>query len=169
MSVTFHDILTVYNKELVEKYNNVFSKEYSIETDSNKNENIINIYSNEKKIMSAKYETLGVYDEKINIFIWGKNMNYFNNNPSQKLKEIFNYSEKIKSLILKNKYSDTDFLETLLYYISHNMIYINNYNISNILMLCSFVSKNIVLHQRDNSNPEYPQITFYLITDILSY
>jgi hypothetical protein len=166
MSVTFHDILVVYYKEAQQLYNNIDSQQYTIRLGENPNENVAEIYNNDKKIMSSKYELLGIYDETTNLFVWGSSIIPANKNDTLRVRDIREYSSKIKSFILNKKFSDVGFLERLLYYLSENIVYIIRENISDLTMLCVFVSKKFVVF-KSNANTNVTSI--YLLTDVLSY
>lgn len=166
MSVTFHDILSVYYKEAQQLHNNIDTQQYTIRFGENPNEQVIDIYNKDKKIMASKYEPLGIYDESTNLFIWGSSINPSNKNLTLRVRDIQDYSSKIKSLILNKKFNDIGYMERLLYYLSENIIYILAENIHDLIMLCVFVSKKFVLIKRD-SNTNIASL--YLLTDVLSY
>lgn len=166
MSVTFHDILSVYYKEAQQLHNNIDTQQYTIRFGENLNEQVIDIYNKDKKIMASKYELLGIYDESTNLFIWGSSINPSNINLTLQVKNIRNYDFKIKSLILNKKFNDIGYIERLLYYLSENIIYILKENIYDFIMLCVFISKKFVVIKRDfNTNI----VSMYLLTDVLSY
>jgi hypothetical protein len=127
---------------------------------------VAEIYNNDKKIMSSKYELLGIYDETTNLFVWGSSIIPANKNDTLRVRDIREYSSKIKSFILNKKFSDVGFLERLLYYLSENIVYIIRENISDLTMLCVFVSKKFVVF-KSNANTNVTSI--YLLTDVLSY
>lgn len=164
MSVTFHDILSVYYKEIKKSYN--MSDQYTIEIKKNPNGQVLNVYTQEKKILSSRYELLGIYDESTNLFVWGSSLTPSDKNNTLKVKNIKDYSTKLKSLIITKKFSDIDFQERSLYYLSENIFYITNENIQDFILLCIFVSKKLVLIKR---NLGTHLISFYLITDVLQY
>ena len=166
MSVTFHDILSVHYKEAQQLHNNIDTQQYTIRPNENPNEQLIDVYNKEKKIMSSKYELLGIYDNTTNLFIWGSTMNPSNKNNTLRVKDIREYSSKLKSLIINKKFSDIGYIEMLLYYLTENIIYVLSDHIYDLVMLCVFVSKKFILLKRDaNTNTA----SFYLLTDVLSY
>jgi hypothetical protein len=166
MSVTYHDILTVFYTKIQKENGNIDVQPYTIKNSPNQDEKIIEVYNDEKKIMSAKYELLGVYDDVTNLFLWGNSIAPSDKNESIRVKDIREYSKKIKTLILNKKFTDIGFLEKMLYYLSSPIIYVLKENISQLIMLCVFISKKNILMRRD-TNTNF--ITFYLIVDILSY
>jgi hypothetical protein len=166
MSVTYHDILAVFYTEIQKEYGNIEAQPYTIKNSPNQEEKIIEIYNDEKKIISTKYELLGIYDESTNLFLWGNSLVPSDKTESIRVRDILEYSKKIKALILNKKFTDIGFLEKMLYYLSSPIIYVLKENISQLIMLCVFISKKIILMRRDaNTNI----VTFYLIVDVLSY
>lgn len=166
MSVTFRDILSVFYKDLQNKTFNIELSQYKVKLGENINEQVLDIYTNDKKITSSKYELLGIYDESTNLFVWGSSLNPSDSNQYLTVKNIKNYLSKIKSFIINKKFNDVGYMEKMLYYLSENIIYLLKENINDFKMLCSYISKKIIVFKKDsNSN----LISMFLLTDILSY
>lgn len=164
MSATFRDVLLVFYRESQLKHKDITTLQYTLKTEDNQNEKVIGIYVDDKKMLSSKYEVLGIYDNNTNLFIWGSHIKPSNANENIRVKDIKEYSTKLKSMILNTKFSDVGYMEKMLYYLSENIIYIMKENIIELIMLTTFVSKKLVI-----GKSEKDVLTLYLLTDVLSY
>jgi hypothetical protein len=144
-------------------------QEYVIEIKGTNDDKILDVYCNNKKILSAVYEILGTYDTQCNLFFWSKNMKFADRQVTKISREIKKHSKKIKSMILEKKYKDIDYLEKMYYYTSNNIFFVFPDNISEIIEFSVFFCKcKGILKYKNNSAKEGKLIyTYYIITDIL--
>ena len=156
-----------YNKELntiIEKYPEYFVE---INEDSSEN-NVLEVYYNNKKILSAKYQILGIYDEHCNLFTWAKYIQLIDKKLTKISKKIKAMSSIIKNIIIKNEYSDIDYLEKIMYYLSNNTFIIYPQNINELINFSTFATKyKGVIKSKMNINDKSVYI-YYLIIDIIS-
>lgn len=168
-NVTFHNILSVSYKKIQNKYNSISSKNYKIKEKSHDDENIIELFDDNKKILSGKYEILGIFDSSTNIFMWGDSINPSYKSEYVDVKNIKKKSGKLKQYIINKKFSDVDFIEKLIYYLSNDILYISQDNINDLLTLCTCMSEKIIVMNNTNTNIAKNVNVYYLITDVLSY
>ena len=112
--------LTRQLKGLLEKY-----QKFDVQFGKSQHEDLLDIYGNGKIILSARYEILGVYDIGCNLFMWGKNLQIVDRQLIKISKKIKKNAVEIQKMILKKKYSDTAYLEKLLYYSRNNIFFIS--------------------------------------------
>lgn len=153
------------------KSGNIFTKLVSCDdkiiTQNNKMLNIkesIDLYCNNKKIINAEYEHLGVYDTTTHIFSWGWNLFLIDKTKIENILKIKNFSKTLKKYILKKQYADVEYMERLLYYITHNMFFIEQDNLKDIFMLSTFITKNIYVY---GTRVDKNIIEFVLVKNIL--
>lgn len=163
-----------YNKTIKKISNLLKEKDYIIENTINKNEdNILNIYSNnkkEKKILSLKYEVMGIYDYNCNLFSWENMMILTNKKLNNLSKKVKNFKKELKEIIVKKQYKDIGYMERILYYISNSVFYIEQSNLLELVKFsCYSVNDRVlgVLVQDDIINGKKYGI-YYFITDIVS-
>jgi hypothetical protein len=170
----FKNIVSEKYKELNKKLKHfLISDDINVESLINKNdEYILNIYLNNKKITSAKYEIMGIYNIENNIFTWGNNFLINNKNTSNFVNVIQKSKNIIEKDIFKSVYNDVDYLERILYYLSNNVLYIFQDNIKDLIEYsCYFLSINnfniygvinqdIIINQKKHA-------IYYYITDFL--
>ena len=149
-------------------------KDYIIENTINKNEdNILDIYSNnkkEKKLLSLKYEVMGIYDYSCNLFSWENMMILTNKKLSILSKKVKNYKKEIKEMIIKKQYKDISYMETMLYYISNNVFFIEESNLLDLVKFSCYILDNMVFGVlvQDNVINGKKYGIHYFITDIVS-
>jgi hypothetical protein len=174
--------MQIFSSIVDEKYNKTINKisfllkekDYIIENTIDKNEdNILDIYSNnkkEKKLLSLKYEVMGIYDYNCNLFSWESMMILTNKKINNLSKKVKNSKKEIKEMIIKNQYKDIGYIERMLYYISNNVFYLEHGNLPELVKFsCYFVNDKTfgVLVQDDIINGKKYGI-HYFITDIIS-
>ena len=158
--------LANYNKELnaiMEKY-----PEYIVEINEDDNENnVLEAYYNKKKILSAKYQILGIYDEQCNLFTWAKNIQLIDKTLTKISKKIKAMSSVIKDIIIKNEYSDIEYLEKIMYYLSNNTFIIYPQNINELINFSTFITKHKGVIKSKMNEQDKNIYIYYLITDII--
>lgn len=129
---------------------------------------ILELYVNNKKKMTANYQILGKYDFQTSFFIWGRDMKFLDRLLTNSSKIIKKTSSDIKQYIIENKYTDVQYLELLLYYTSNNYFYVTFDNVKKICDYSIYItnSKGLVYNKISLSSENV--ITYYLITEILS-
>jgi len=130
----------------------------------------IEVFCKNTKIISAKYDVLGVYDDQLNLFTWGWNVELIDKNIIKNTKKIKKQTKSIKSDIIKRKYSDIGYMEKILYYISNNIFFISKDNITGLLEYCVYITqtKGIIKQVTKAQNSKNKLITiYYLVTDII--
>ena len=152
--------------ELMEK-----CQEYSIETKSTNNDDkILDVYCKNKKILSAHYEILGTYDTQCNLFFWAKNMQLIDKQSTKLSKKVKSYHKEIQEMILNRKYSDTDYLEKLLYYTKNNIFFMMSDNLETLIEFSVVISecRGVLSQINDNlAKGNKTVYSYYLITDII--
>lgn len=163
-----------YNKTIKKISNLLKEKDYIIENTINKNEdNILNIYSDnkkEKKLLSLKYEIMGIYDYNCNLFSWENMMILTDKKQNNLSKKVKKFKKIIKEMIIKKQHKDIGYMERILYYISNNVFYLEQSNLSELVKFSCYPLNNEifgVLVQDDIINGKKYGI-HYFITDIIS-
>jgi len=138
------------------KYKIIIGREYT-------NEFILDVQVEDKVILSLKYECLGVYQRPCNLFQWANKMDLLHKMSVNKTKSITKYKEQVKDYIINNKYTDSEYLERILYYLSNNIFFIEESNMTDLIKLCVYISKckGILKHEQDAN------CIYYAITDII--
>lgn len=165
--ILYKDILTYKFNETNKIYKNVSTKKYKLEKDVNDNENIINVYNENKLMLSSKYEVLGNYDKSTNVFIWGNCIKPIKS-QTHCVSIIRNAKENIKNYIINKKFDDVNFMEKILYYLENDVMLILNENIIDLIKICVFESQGMVVYQENNTQNKNT-CTYYLLTEIMSY
>lgn len=172
----FEEIVKNESNVISNKLNDTIGKNYTINIVNDNNENILNVFnSNNKRVLTAKYEILGNYNNTTSLFNWGCDMFVQNKNLTALSKEIKNYSKKLKKLILEENYPDSDYLERLYYYLTNDIFYLLQDNVSDIVKLSNFILsyftpyKYGIITSTDTSLQKHHISTYYILTDIISY
>lgn len=158
-------------ESLTKTINDVLPKntDYILDFDNEQIGNkIINVFDkNNKKILSVNYELLGTYDPRTKIFNWGCNKNIVDKQYTKLSKVIKSKSKKIKKYIITKKYEDVIYLETLYYYLTNKIFFVND--ITKLIKYCIYASKTkgILMSIDTQLNGEIHKC--YLITDIISF
>jgi hypothetical protein len=170
--MSFENIVDNESNKLTKQFEDIIGSNYNEYIDNNdkyiieisdENEKIINLFNNKRKLLTAKYQILGIFDKKCNFFIWAKYLPLINKSLIKIMKNIKSSNDEIKDIVSKNKYKDVEFLEIIMYYLSNNMFIIDEYNIKMFLKYCIYISKckGILINKNDN------KYTYYLIVDII--
>jgi len=117
---------------------------------------IVDIYINDKLVLKASYEIIGVYNIISSIWIWGWSLPYIE-------KDLVKSSNKIKKLlpILLNyeceKDKDYDTIEKYIYYCKNPSFFISYKNLDDIIKFSLFFTKKlwIIPHNLENKKIEY--------------
>jgi len=146
--------------------NNEYYTDENFEQENNNY--ILNIFlkSGNKKILSVNYEILGLYNDKCNIFYWGNSLIPFDNNIYKLAKKIILSKKKLKKYIIDKKYSDTAFMEKLLYYTANHIFYIIPDNIDDLLKYSCYITNSIGIVS-DNISAEKTLHIYYIIKNII--
>ena len=143
-----------YNKLL----RNLNDKNLKIKIDKNNN-NLVKIYNSEKKkILIGEYQLLGRFDTNNNIWSWGDTLIGLNNNITNKIKKIKDFSVNLDTNI---KYNNN--LNLLL----NNSINIinNSEDLENLLFLSNYLlDGHIIMNYQESSDKN--AIYFLVITKI---
>ena len=144
------------------------NKEYSLDFDNENDERIIDVFDKDKrKIMSVNYEILGTYDFSSKIFNWGCNKNIVDKKLTKMSKNIKSESKTIKKYIVEKKYTDVAYLESIYYYLTNPLFFVDD--ISYLIKFSIYASEcKGVLISMDTYKGVNIQ-TCYLITDIISF
>lgn len=163
----FKDIIDEEYEKNTRKFNvllpNCNISRADIISDSSGNKTM-NLYCDKtKKNISVKYELLGSRDTKCELFIWGSSMQIIDKTIVGNCKIIKKYKSQIEKYIYDKKFKDIDYLERILYYLSHNVFFINNDNVHDLVKISAFVVKSVgvVILTGDNI------VTYYLVSDII--
>lgn len=166
----FHDkIKKNYQKTSQNIENTIKHTKYIIDENIDKNgQNILNIYSNDKLILTVKYQIMGFYNKEQNLFFWS-NINYIkNNNLTSITKKLRSMKKKLEDIIIDGTYEDIQYLESLLYYFDNDIFIIDKNDICNISYAAIYFSNAIgTLSHNIHINDKKHKI-YYLVTDILS-
>jgi hypothetical protein len=153
-----------YNKELSVIINEY--PKYTIEI--NEDNNTLEAHHNKKRILSAKYQILGLYDEQCHIFRWSNKIQLADKKLTRVSKKIKAMCPIIKDIIVNNEYSDIDYLEKIMYYLSNNIFIIYPESIINLINFCIFVTKHKGVIKGNSMSTDNKNIyVYYLITDII--
>lgn len=147
----------------------LLNKKYSIDDTVNQNEdNTLIFYSEQKKILSTKYEIMGIYDYKCNIFSWGDSNLLTNKKISTLIKKIKKSKENIQNTIIQNEYEDNEYIERILYYIDNCMFFIQENSMIDLIQFCGYITScmDIITSDKIINGKQYK--IYYFITDILS-
>lgn len=175
--MSFEDIVKNEYNELTKSINDILKDHinYSVQivSDPHTDNKILDVFvmlqnGINKKILSVKYEILGTYDTQTEIFCWGCDQLLVDKNLTNLSKSIKKYSEKIKKIIIKHQFKDSIFMERIYYYLTNNLFLVKPSNLQDILQIAIFVTHTKgILKSLTGTNNKI--ITFYLITDIISY
>lgn len=172
MNEKYEDIINEKYKKLVEEFESVKkTNNYKLEIINDNFENrTIDIYSNNKKIMSVSYEILGMYDPGASLFVWGHKFNIANSKLVKLAKLIQKSYNVVEDAILSMKYYDIEYLERIYYYLKNDMFYIDPENINSLTIISLVLSnaKGILIDNTTFMNKKNPTKTIYLVTDILT-
>lgn len=156
-----YDTLTSKIKKILN-----FDEPYDLQISDNSIEKLISIYQKNKLVMEVKYELIGVYDANCNLFTWSWGLELHDKSLIENGKKIKNYKKKLEMYVAKKIYSDAEYLERLLYYISNNTFLVNPKNISILEKACVSLTKTHGIIK--NSSGQSGNISvYYLIVDIL--
>jgi hypothetical protein len=172
----FSDMINNEYHETTKKLSNLLKeKDYIIENTINKNDdNILDVYPNdkrEKKILSLKYEIMGIYDYNCNLFSWENMMVLTNKKLNNLSKKVKIFKKEIKEFIIKKKFLDIEYMEKILYYISNNAFYIEKENLIDLVKFSLYsVKKDNVLGVlvQDNIINGKKYGIHYFVTGIIS-
>jgi len=131
---------------------------------------IVDVYGKNIKILSAKYQIIGSYDTQCELFTWAWAMQIRDKKITEFEKRICKYNGKIKNYISNNKYTDVQYLEQIMYYISNNTFYIVPANLKTLEDLCIFIGRGKGVLKQNNRELEKSQKiipTWYLVSDII--
>lgn len=176
-----------YNKNIKKKYIEATKsikelmancKEYTVEISDDHVENILNIYcvptnskeKNDKKILSAKYEILGSYDTQTCLFYWSKSMPLVDRELTKIVRSIKKRKVIIEEMIIEKTYKDSEYLETILYYLNNNIFYIDPPNVDKFIEFCVGFSecKYVFISKNDKTSGFGRDMYFYyIITDFV--
>lgn len=158
-------------KELIDTFDKIIKKhpEYKIKINDDSDNNILDVLTETKKIMSVKYELLGSYDEQLNLFYWACNHNLTNNHFVKLSKIIKKKKDMIKYKIINFENSDVEYLEKLYYYLSNSLFIIADKNIEKFLCWCLCMSegKGILTETTKYLGNDKPIRMYYIVTDII--
>lgn len=172
--MSFEDVIKIESNKLAKSLNSVLNDypnyTIGIVNDSNK-DSFIDVYgTTKKKILTVKYEVLGMYDSQMEIFSWACDHKISDKGIVGLSKEVKKYSKKLKKHIIKKEFDDTEYMERLYYYLSNSMFFLEFSNLSDIMKISIFVTKcKGVLKQDNNDTSNSKNTIFYLVTDIISY
>lgn len=169
----FKDIIKIEYENLSKTLNGVLenNKEYEVAIVEDSDERILEVFNkNNKKILTTKYEILGSFNKKLNIYCWGCDSLVKNKELTNLSKEIKNYSKTLKKLIINKQFKDEEYMERLYYYLTNSMFYIENENLSDLIKISIYISntKGVVIQENIDSFNNKINI-IYLVTDIISY
>lgn len=170
--MSFTNIVNSETKKLTKQFEDIVGIQYDKYLDDNNkyiieisddSEKIINLFDNKKKLLTVKYEILGIFDKKCGFFTWAKYIPLINKNLIKIMRNIKSSKDEITEMIVENKYKDVEFLEIILYYLSNNMFIIDETNVSMFLKYCIYISKSkgILINKNDN------KYVYYFIVDII--
>jgi len=166
MSLFYDVVKQKYNKITKKLKDILITDNYNVQNSINSNnDKVLDIYIDTKKILTCNYDILGVYDVNCGIFSWSTTLKLVDRELLTKVKHIQKYNKELEKLIITRKYSDIEFMETILYYISNNMFYIESDNIEQLLEFSCFITDSIgYLIQKEKN-----KYIYYLITNIVNY
>ena len=137
--------------ESIEKYFNDKQKEISKKIDPNKNyiyrlqqddsgNFYIELYDNDKLVLKAEYELIGIYNMFNSIWYWAHNIQFINRHLAKESKKIKEFSKE-----LKDNYEKYDPIEAdTYYYISKNgNFYTSSDNVIKMIKLMLYVCKGL--------------------------
>lgn len=142
---------------------------YTFNINDNPNYKIIDVFDkNKKKILSVQCQLLGSYDPDTKIFNWGCNKKISDKKNTELSKLVKSKAKKIKKYILTKKYNDLLYLETLYYYLTNSIFFIND--LTKLIKYSIYVtkSKGILFYTNDHNDNIKIQ-NCYIIIDIISF
>ena len=148
-------------------------KDYSFERyEENKNQ-LVNIFLDEKLILKAEYNVIGMYNIPLSIWYWGWNIAFLNKDLIKDLQMVSDFLN-----LLDKNYQDFDAKEAdlLYYFLSNPNFYITNDKIDEIIKLVLYLTKTIwffpIKYINKNNNISIDQldkIEYIVIRRILQY
>lgn len=154
--------------DLTKQFNELMknNKDYIVKIVDNDDENILDVFNGKKKIFTATYEILGVYNTECRLFTWSKNMPLIDKLLTKLSKKIKAMLPILKNIIINNEYSDVEYLERMMYYLSNGIFYIVPDNIPILLQFCTFVTRSHgIINDKLRDNSLFH--VYYAITDII--
>ena len=170
---TLNNIINSEYNKLVKDFNELMTNvdNYNLEfVDNDIDDKTIDVYNNNSKILSAKYQIIGTYDMYCELFTWSWAMQIKDKNITVFKKNIGKYNDKIKKYISNKKYNDIQYLEQIMYYLSNNTFYIIENNLKILEKLCVFIGNGKGVLRYTNKRLEKSNkiiYVYYLVSDII--
>lgn len=147
----FDKIIDDYNNKKKEFVKNTKNDVYSLVFDGD----VVEIYSNGKKVMRAIYDTIGIYSTKTKYWIWSWNVDYLYFE-----KKVTDLKKSIETVLLKikeNSFKATEKEKEMMnYYFSNDSFYLTNLDLLIKIVLYFADGKWILTNKSDTSdNTEY--------------
>lgn len=159
----FEDIIKNESEKISKSLNNILNENdnYQIKIV----DEVIDIYGENKKILTIKYELLGSYDTKSEIFNWAHNYYIVDKELLFLSKEVKKYSSKLRKYIINQKCEDNEYMERLYYYLSNSVFILQENKLLDIINMSIYITKCKGVIKNKNGN----MIQLYFVKDIISY
>lgn len=125
-------------------------------------EKIMDIFDDDKKILSSHFELVGTYDINTSLFFWSSGFELL---PKSKIfTKLKEFKKQLEEYIVEKSYNDLKYIEQLYYYIDKSIILLSKENLDILSQIMIYVTKYIgVVWETVNDKQ-----LLYVLTDIIS-
>lgn len=168
----------IKKKDIIDIIDPNYNYDYKFSTDKDNNA-IVEVLKNNKLVIKAEYELLGLYNLFNSVWYWGFGLDLVNRDLVKGSKSIKEFSK-----IIKKNYEDFDKKEAEILYFrtNNNNFYTSKKNIDNIVKLGLYITKSKwflpVCYNNDNipiscekisSNGSIKRLEYLIIKKIIQY
>ena len=126
---------------------------YNFSNNSSDNKNILEVLHDNKPILKAEYETIGIYDPKCGIWVWAWNNSLIERSLTVGSKRVKKFAGYIKNNLKK---FDIKEAEELFYYSFRGNFYITVEYIMKLIQLEMYLNNGIwFMAKKDDTRIEY--------------
>lgn len=127
------------------------------------NDNIVELYLDDKLKLKAEYAMIGVYNIPMSVWYWGWNVAFVNKKLVEGVKAVRDFEK-----VLDKDYAKFDKMEAeeLHYLVSNDNFYISGKNVDKIIKLVLYLTKGVWIFP---IKKESDKVEYILITKILQF
>jgi hypothetical protein len=127
-------------KNFMKKHLNLdkqYTFKFSIE--ENTNNNIVDIYLNDKLVLKAQYCFIGIYNLLNSVWYWAWNLEYINKTLSRDIKKAVKYTKR--DLIDNYSKYNPEEADEMYFYCANNNFFLSSENVDKLIKVALYVSK----------------------------